>query len=64
MKVARIDAVSAITPVGVEIRDLKKCFRLGSQVTNAVDGLSMTANKEEVVCILGPSGCGKSTVLN
>ncbi len=55
---------SSRNPVEVEIRDLEKRFHLGREVMKAVEGLSMTADKEEVVCILGPSGCGKSTVLN
>lgn len=50
--------------VEVEINALSKSFQLGDRVTNAVEGLSMIAFREEVVCILGPSGCGKSTVLN
>lgn len=49
--------------VEVEIRNLQKAFRVGGQVTHVLDGLSMTAYKEQVTCILGPSGCGKSTVL-
>ena len=29
----------------------------------AVDGLSLTVAKSEIVCLLGPSGCGKTTTL-
>jgi NitT/TauT family transport system ATP-binding protein len=30
----------------------------------AINGLSLTINSSEIVCILGASGCGKSTLLN
>ncbi len=29
-----------------------------------LDGLSLSAGAEEIVCLLGPSGCGKTTLLN
>ena len=31
--------------------------------TKAVDGVSLTLDRGEIVCLLGPSGCGKTTLL-
>lgn len=50
------------TPV-IEVRDLRKTFKLGDQVVHAVDGVSFTVNRGEIIGIVGPSGSGKSTLL-
>ncbi len=42
------------------IRDLEKVFSTGKP---AVDGVSFTIAKGEIVVLLGPSGCGKTTTL-
>ncbi|MBR0740095.1 ABC transporter ATP-binding protein [Bradyrhizobium liaoningense] len=47
------------TPSTVEIRNLRKEF--GGTV--AVDDLTLSVRKGEVLCLLGPSGCGKTTTL-
>jgi spermidine/putrescine ABC transporter ATP-binding subunit len=44
----------------VELRDIVKRY---GQVA-AVDGLTLTVEQGEVICLLGPSGCGKTTTLN
>ena len=43
----------------IVVKDLKKNYE-GVQVLN---GINLTINKGDVVCIVGPSGCGKSTFL-
>ncbi len=50
------------TPV-IEVRDLRKTFKLGDQTVHAVDGVSFTVNRGEIIGIVGPSGSGKSTLL-
>jgi polar amino acid transport system ATP-binding protein len=43
----------------LEIRDVHKRFgRL-----QVLQGLDMSVNEHQVVCLIGPSGCGKSTLL-
>jgi oligopeptide transport system ATP-binding protein len=45
----------------LEIRDLKKYFRVGRENLKAVDGISLEINKGETFGLVGESGCGKST---
>ena len=45
----------------VEIKDLKKYFRVGRETLKAVDGISLQINRGETVGLVGESGCGKTT---
>ena len=48
----------------IRIEDLHKTYVLGSQKVHALDGVSLTINKNDYIAIMGPSGSGKSTMMN
>lgn len=48
----------------ISTHGLKKYYFVGESTVKALDGVDMTVNKGESVCIAGRSGSGKSTLLN
>ena len=46
----------------LEIKNLTTSFRIKDKDYSAVDNVSLTLNKNEVLAIVGESGCGKSTL--
>lgn len=48
----------------LELRNIKKSYKIGDTETKALDDVSVAFRKKEFVSILGPSGSGKSTCLN
>ncbi|MBL9114331.1 MAG: ABC transporter permease [Verrucomicrobiaceae bacterium] len=46
----------------VELRDVIHWFEQRERDL-ALDGISLSARRGEMVCVMGPSGCGKSTLL-
>jgi len=44
----------------LEIRGLKTHFATDAGWLHAVDGVDLTVNRGETVCVVGESGCGKS----
>lgn len=48
----------------LELKDIKKDYKLADNVVPALKGVSMAFRHDEFVSILGPSGCGKTTMLN
>lgn len=50
--------------VKVEIRDLVKKFQTRNGEVIALNGVDLSIQDKEFVCVVGPSGCGKSTLLN
>ena len=48
--------------IALEVKNLKKYFKIGrNRILKAVDDVSFTVNKGEVLGIVGESGCGKTT---
>lgn len=48
----------------LEARDLHKSFRTRYEDLHVLRGISFSASKGDVTCIVGPSGSGKSTLLH
>lgn len=48
----------------LQVIDLKKYYGENSNVTKALDGVSLSIEKGEFISIVGTSGSGKSTLLN
>lgn len=48
----------------IEIKDLYKVYRVGSEKIHALDGISLTIEEGEFCAVVGTSGSGKSTLLN
>ena len=46
----------------LEIKNLTTSFRIKDKYYSAVDNVSLSLNKNEVLAIVGESGCGKSTL--
>jgi len=48
----------------ITVKNIRKVYRMGEEKVIALDDVSLTIYKGEIICFLGASGSGKSTFLN
>ena len=48
----------------LQVINLKKYYEQSSNITKALDGVTLSIEKGEFISIVGTSGSGKSTLLN
>jgi putative ABC transport system ATP-binding protein len=47
----------------LELREVVKRYRTGDEVVRAIEGVSLTVERGQLVALYGPSGSGKTTLL-
>ena len=50
-------------PPAIEARDLYRFYHIGDDETQALRGVSLSVQRNEIVAVVGPSGSGKSTLI-
>ena len=48
----------------IETTNIARMYKMGSEVVNALQSISIDIIKGEYVAFMGPSGSGKSTLMN
>ena len=48
----------------IEIKDVAKHYKVGTQIVKALKSITLDINKNEYLALMGPSGSGKSTLMN
>ena len=51
-------------PLVIEIEGVTKLYKMGSEIIQALRGVSVKIHRNEYLAIMGPSGSGKSTLMN
>jgi len=52
-----------VSPVIVDIQNLKREFRMGDEIVKALNGVSFTITSGEFITIMGSSGSGKNNII-
>ena len=56
--------MEAIDRLIVEIKNLSKSYRRGSQIIPVLEDYHLDIDEGEFIALMGPSGSGKTTLLN
>ena len=48
----------------LQLRDIKRDFKLGAQTVHVLKGIDLDIHNNQYVALMGPSGSGKSTLMN
>jgi putative ABC transport system ATP-binding protein len=48
----------------IETHEITKIYKMGNNIVNALQGVTISIDKGEYVAFMGPSGSGKSTLMN
>src|SRR5215475_10524123 len=51
-------------PKIIETREISRVYKMGNNIVNALQSISISIDKGEYVAFMGPSGSGKSTLMN
>lgn len=57
-------AVHVPGDVVIDIADVTKLYKMGTEIVYALRGVSMQIRRNEYLAVMGPSGSGKSTLMN
>ncbi len=64
MSIPDVDVKRQKETTMIELKDVKKVYKMGKISLEALKGVSLRIDQGEVVVLAGPSGSGKSTMLH